>query len=62
MGKEKNKGGLSLVLKSLLSCFYGSGKGKYEEASKDATRLGPEATMINAAKHFSSAHKVRLAY
>lgn len=54
---EKNKGGLSPVLKSLLSCFYGFGEGKYE-----ATRLGPEATMINAAQHFSSAHKVRLAY
>lgn len=62
MGKEKNKSGLSPVLKSLLSCFYGFGESKYEEASKDATRLGTEATMINAAQHFISAHKVRLAY
>ncbi|PRQ40553.1 hypothetical protein RchiOBHm_Chr4g0437271 [Rosa chinensis] len=55
-GKEESKG--SSVLSPFTWCFFGSdGEGDNARGSKAVT--GPEAAMVAAAKHFSSAHKVR---
>lgn len=47
-------------IKSFINCLLGSNGGNAAEASKAAASpSGPEATMVAAAKHFSSAHKVK---
>ena len=57
MGKGK---GESKVLSPFTWCFFGSdGEGDDARGSKAVPKNGPEATMVAAAKHFSSAHKVR---
>ena len=61
MSKDKKVSGYSVVLGPLASCLNASSEGKRVEGSKPkAAASGPEATMVAAAKHFSSAHKVRL--
>ena len=58
MSKEKKESRYSSILRSLASCFCDSSEG--EKMKKSPTPDGPEAAMVAAAKHFSSAHKVRL--
>lgn len=55
---RKESGGSSFFFTSLASCFgiFKTGKSESEKTLKD----GPEATMVAAGKHFSTAHKVRL--
>ena len=61
MSKDKKGRGYSAVLGLLASCFYVSGEGKrVEDLKPKAAASGPEATVVAAAKHFSSAHKVQL--
>ncbi|KAL6969670.1 hypothetical protein U1Q18_029377, partial [Sarracenia purpurea var. burkii] len=50
----------SAFFKSVSSCFYASGDRKKVKGSKASSAAGPEETMVAAAKHFSSTHKVRL--
>lgn len=66
MGRDKKKESRhSSILRSFSLWFYklnGFAKGddKHYKSSRWAARsTGPEAAMIAAAKHFSSAHKVR---
>ncbi|KAK4376560.1 hypothetical protein RND71_002856 [Anisodus tanguticus] len=51
--KKKNME-ISSPLRSLLSCFFIKNESKIVKDSKS----DPEETIISAAKHFSSAHKV----
>ncbi|KAK2974644.1 hypothetical protein RJ640_008075 [Escallonia rubra] len=57
MSMGKNGSYFSSALRSLLSFFCVSSEGKKVKFSDDAAPSGPEATMVAAAKHFSSAHK-----
>ncbi|CAN4124651.1 unnamed protein product [Withania somnifera] len=60
--KKKNSD-LSTSLKSFLLCFYIKGDDTskvVKDSISSSGSSGPEATMISAAKHFSSPHKVRL--
>lgn len=62
--KDKRDGGGPTILGSLIrSCFFvSSSAGKGGNARREtsvSTSSGTEATMVAAAKHFSSAHKVR---
>lgn len=60
MSNEKKASGYSAVLallRPLTSCFNVSGEGKMANSSKPAS--DPEAVMVAAAKHFSSAHKIK---
>lgn len=61
MSEEKKEAWYSSILTTFALCFCASGEG--EKLKKNPTAEspdGPEATMVAAAKHFSSAHKVRL--
>lgn len=62
--KKKNSD-FSSSLRPFLSCFFVKNESKFvknsiQKGSSKPSICGPEATMISAAKHFSSAHKVRL--
>ncbi|CAN4122008.1 unnamed protein product [Withania somnifera] len=60
----KKNSDFSSSLKSFLLCFYMKHDVDSSKVVKDSSSSGslsePEATMISAAKHFSSSHKVRL--
>lgn len=62
MSKDKKEGPrFSSIFNSLASiCLCASGEGDEKKTTKAGPPNGPEATMVAAAKHFSSAHKVRL--
>uniref|UniRef100_M1AVF5 Uncharacterized protein n=1 Tax=Solanum tuberosum TaxID=4113 RepID=M1AVF5_SOLTU len=59
--KKKNND-FSSSLKSFFLCFYikDDDTNKVVKDSISNGSYGPEETMISAAKHFSSPHKVRL--
>lgn len=59
--KKKNSD-FSSSLKSFFLCFYikDDDTSKVVKNSISSGSCGPEETMISAAKHFSSAHKVQL--
>lgn len=57
MGKTGKESGASSFFTSLASCF---GIFKTGNKSEKSLKDGPEATMVAAGKHFSTAHKVRL--
>ncbi|KAK4376561.1 hypothetical protein RND71_002857 [Anisodus tanguticus] len=59
---NKKNSDFSSALKSFLLCFYikNDTSKVVKDSSISSGSSGPEATMISAAKHFSSAHKVRL--
>ncbi|TMW92394.1 hypothetical protein EJD97_013112 [Solanum chilense] len=59
--KKKNSN-FSSYLKSFFVCFYikDDDTSKVVKDSSSKGSYGPEKTMISAAKHFSSPHKVRL--
>ncbi|KAA8532846.1 hypothetical protein F0562_033037 [Nyssa sinensis] len=60
MRMDKKVNWFSSVLRPLASCFNVSSEGENMKSSNVPVPSGPEATMVAAAKHFSSAHKVRL--
>ena len=61
MSKEKNSASSTMFLR-LLSSFFSSspGSGKLKSSRSTSLHTGPEAAMVAAAKHFSSAHKINL--
>lgn len=61
MGKDIKGSRESSLFAKLFSWFCISSGGENEKSSKGAAAAtGPEATMVAAGKHFSTAHKVRL--
>lgn len=61
MGDKGNKkSGFSSILRSVTLLLCGSENGKTTKTSaKAAAARGPEASIVAASKHFSSAHKVK---
>ena len=57
MSKDKKGCGCSSIFRSLVSWFFDSGENVKD--SKPATISEPEAAIVAASKHFSSAHKVQ---
>ena len=55
MSKGKNSAWYTLFLR-LLSSFFSSSAG----SGTKSLHTGPEAAMVAAAKHFSSAHKIKM--
>lgn len=63
MGSNDNKKNVSmssLISRSVSECFSFSSKEGERRVKDSKAPSGPEESMIAAAKHFSSAHKVRL--
>lgn len=60
MGSKADRRTFSSVLASLFSCFCSVDRSRTERRRSAASPTGPEADMVAAAKHFSSAHKVNL--
>ncbi|KAI5579623.1 hypothetical protein POPTR_008G112166v4 [Populus trichocarpa] len=61
MGKDTAKSWYSSIKTLFASCTgTASSASKNTEKARAASPAGPETTMVAAAKHFSSAHKVRL--
>lgn len=58
MGDEKENLCWSII-KSFINCLLGLNDGNADASNAAVSPSGPEAAMVAAAKHFSSAHKVQ---